>query len=157
MKRNISALLLILTALACFQTSYAQTSPPNKVAGMLEESGYPYTKVADNVWTIPFEGKNLKKFDLIITTSPDILILLVVVAKKKDFTATPALMRTMLNLNDEFDRVKVGLDQDGNAFARIDVSIRVLDKQELKDNLDQASAAADGLFIAIKPFTKKTK
>lgn len=124
---------------------------------MLEESGYPYTKITDNVWTIPFEGKNLKKFDLIVTTNPDILILFVVVAKKKDFTVTPALMRTMLNLNDEFDRVKIGLDKDGNAFVRIDVSIRVQDKQELKDNLDQASAAADELFVAIKPFTKKTK
>ena len=157
MKRKIPALLLIITAFVCFQTSYAQTSPPDKVAGMLEESGYPYTKVADNIWTIPFEGKNLKKFDLIVTTNPDILILIVVVAKKKDFIVTPALMRTMLNLNDEFDRVKIGLDKDGNAFVRIDVSIRVQDTRELKDNIDQASAAADGLFIAIKPITKRTK
>ena len=162
MKRKTSTLILLLVAaLACFlpgpHTSYAQNTSSPKIARLLEDSGYPYTKASNNVWSLPFQGKALPKFLLVASTQQDILVLFVVVAEKKDFKVTPELMQKMLKLNGDLDRVKIGFDKDGDAFVRVDLSIRVLDSQELKENIEQVAAAADELFTAIKPFTTSTK
>ena len=67
------------------------------------------------------------------------------------------MMKKLLGLNEQLDRVKIGLDKEGDVFVRIDLSIRILDKQELKENLDQAAAAANDVFAALKPFLIATK
>jgi hypothetical protein len=162
MIRKTSALILLFVAAsACFHpglnTSYAQNTSSAKIVRLLEDSGYPYTKASDNVWTVPFKGKALPNFRLIATTQQQILVLFVVVAEKKDFKVTPELMQKMLRLNGDLDRVKIGLDEDGDAYVRVDLSIRVLDIQELKENIEQVAAAADEVFTAIKPFTTLRK
>jgi hypothetical protein len=162
MKRKTSTtILLIIATLACFQpalhTSSAQDSASPKIARLLEESGYPYTKAANNVWSIPFRGKVLQNFQLVASVQQDILVLFVVVAEKKELRVTPELMQRMLKLNADLDRVKIGFDKDGDAFVRVDLSVRVLDIQEFKENIEQVAAAADELFTVLKPFTTATK
>jgi hypothetical protein len=61
-------------------------------------------------------------------------------------------MATLLRLNAEIDYVKVGMDDDGDAFVRIDLNARGLDQQEMKDNIEQLAAAADVVYAAIKPY-----
>ena len=158
MKRKSPALILLaIAALACFnpglRTSFAQDSPLPKVARLLEESAYPYSKSANNVWSIPFQGKALPNFLLVASVEQDILVLFVVVAEKKDLKVTPEMMQRMLKLNGDLDRVKIGFDKDGDAFVRVDLSVRVLDVQEFKANVEQVAAAADEVYTAIKPFT----
>ena len=158
MKRKSSTLVLLtIVTLACFNaglhTSFAQDSPSTKIARLLEDSGYPYAKAADNVWSIPFKGKALPNFLLVASVEKDILVLFVVVAEKKDLKVTPELMQRMLKLNGDLDRVKIGFDKDGDAFVRVDLSVRVVDLQEFKENVDQVGAAADEVYTAIKPFT----
>ena len=162
MKRKISTLiLLIIATLACFNpclhTSSAQDSASPKIARLLEDSGYPYTKASNNVWSVPFQGKALPSFLLVASVQQDLLVLFVVVAEKKDFKVTPELMQRMLKLNGDLDRVKIGFDKEGDAFVRVDLSVRVLDSQEFKDNVEQVAAAADELFTAIKPFATLKK
>jgi hypothetical protein len=162
MKRiPLTLILLIIAVLACFHTclhtSSAQNTSSPKIARLLEDSGYPYTKASNNVWSVPFQGKALPNFLLVASAQQDILVLFVVVAEKKDFKVTPELMHKMLKLNGDLDRVKIGFDKDGDAFVRVDLSIRVLDSQEFKENVEQVAAAADELYTAIKPFTISTK
>ena len=160
-RKSLILTLLIIAAFACFHpglhTSSAQDSSSPKIARLLEDSGYPYTKAANNVWSVPFLGKALPNFLLVASAQQDILVLFVVVAEKKDLKITPELMQKMLKLNGDLDRVKIGFDKDGDAFVRVDLSVRVLDSQELKENIEQVAAAADELFRAIKPFTISTK
>ncbi|HJQ69856.1 MAG TPA: YbjN domain-containing protein [Blastocatellia bacterium] len=162
MKRKTTALVLItLAALASshtgLHTSYAQDSSASKVARLLEESSLGYSKASNNVWSVPFQGKALPNFLVVASVQQDILVLFVVVAEKKDIRVAPELMQKMLKMNADLDRVKIGFDKDGDAFVRIDLSIRVLDVQEFKANIEQVAAAADELFTAIKPFIKITK
>ncbi len=161
MRKTTRSILLITVALTCFQpgllTAYGQGENSAKIASLLETLGYTYSKVSNNVWSVPFEGKVLKDFDLIVTAHEDLLVLFVLVTKKGDMRVTPELMQKMLRLNADLDRVKVGIDKDGDAFVRVDMSTRVLDSREFKANVDQVGAAADEVFKAIKPFTTATR
>ena len=162
MKTRIYTLLLpTMAALAFVLTApisgWAQESPSAKAARLMNDSGFTYTKASDAVWTVQFEGKSLKNITVIASVGDNVMILFAVVAEKKNVKATPAMMKKLLGLNEELDRVKIGIDKEGDVFVRIDLSIRILDKQELKENLDQAAAAANDVFAALKPFLIATK
>lgn len=152
--RSIVA-LLALTFTLCFQAlpvfGHTQDSPPALIARLLDQSGYSFTKAADGVWTIAFRGKALPQFNVVATTQQDIVVLFVIVAGKKELSATPEVMAKLLKLNGDLDRVKVGIDGDGDTFVRVDLSARVVDLQEFKANVEQVAAAADEVYGAIKP------
>jgi Putative bacterial sensory transduction regulator len=155
LKKVIFITILLLCSLAFPQLASAQDkSPQARIAQLLEESKYSYTKAADNVWAIAFEGKALTKFNVFATTTTqqDILVVFVVVAEKKRLKVSPELTQKLLKLNEEMLRVKVGIDGEGDMFVRVDLSIRVLDSQELKTNVEQVAAAADEVFAATKSF-----
>jgi hypothetical protein len=84
-------------------------------------------------------------------------VLFALVAEKKDLKLTPEAMAKMLRLNSDLDRVKIGVDDDGDAFVRIDASIRILDTDEFKALIEQTAAAADEVFAALKPFLAAPK
>ena len=123
----------------------------------MEASGYSYTKAADSVWAIAFEGKSLPKFNVIASTQEDVLVLFAIVAEKKNLRPAPEAMHKLLQLNSDLDRVKIGIDKDGDLFVRVDLSIRVLDTQELKENVEQVAAAADVVFSSMRPYIGSSK
>lgn len=124
----------------------------NKIAQLLEESGHSYGKASANVWTVKFKGNNLDDVNVIVIGHEGMLILVSVVAEKKDYKASPELLMKLLRLNDDYDRLKVGIDDDGDMFVRIDLTLRVIDAQEFKTNVEQISAAADEIQAVIKPY-----
>ena len=124
----------------------AAKSVTAKITQFLEkESGY--TKVSENVWTIPYEGKSLARFNVIVTTDPDskFVVMLVVIAKKKDLRLSQDLLYTILKYNDLADQVKAGIDQDGDLFLRAEISGRLIDLQEFRSVVEQMAAASDQL------------
>lgn len=153
---RMPALLAICAGLSI--AAWAQAPAPlkldkasaTKIVQMLEESGAGYAKAADNVWVAKFIGKQKAEIVVMVIGHENMLILSGVIAEKKEFKVSPDLMMQLLRLNDQYDRVKVGIDGDGDLFVRIDLSIRVVDAREFKENLDQASAAADEIYGAIK-------
>lgn len=144
--------LLFTFAVTPLSVAAQEKSASVKVAQLLEESGYAYTKASPTVWTVPYQGKVLSDFKVIASTQQDILVLFVIVAEKKDIRLTPELMQKLLKMNSDLDRVKIGIDGDGDGFVRIDLSLRVLDAEEFKMNIEQVAAAADEVYAAMKPF-----
>ena len=126
----------------------------SKVGRLLDESGYKFTKVADSVWTIPFEGKSLPSFTVIVSTQENIAVIFVILAKKAELNATPEMMRQLLQLNADLDKVKIGLDDSDDLFVRIDSGIRVMDVEEFKANVDQVSGATDEVHRRIKAYIR---
>jgi len=125
-----------------------------KVAQLLEGSGYNYNQAAEGVWAIPFNGNSFKNFTVIVIATPDgnMLVLSVILAKKADMKASDALWLKLLHANNDFDRVKVGIDDDEDAFVRIDIGLRTLDVDELKVNVEQIAAASDEAYASILPY-----
>jgi methyl-accepting chemotaxis protein len=148
--------VLLFLSIVCLPAVGRQSdaSVPARVAQLLERSGYKYTKAADNIWTIPFSGKNLGQFQLFVTSAEGLIVAGAIVATKDSMKLTPELMEKLLHLAHNLDRVKIGLDNDGDLFVRIEVSARTFDDTELKSNFEQVAAAADEIRAAIKPLLK---
>ena len=159
-----SALCLLLLSGICVS---AQTAAPNtapdkaalaKVVQLLEASGQAYAKAKDGVWVVKFKGNQLPEISVVTIYSQNMLIFVSTVAEKADYKPAPELLQKLLNLNDDFDRVKVGIDsEDGDIFVRIDLTLRVVDQTEFNANLDQISAAVDEVYGAIKPMLSAKK
>lgn len=160
-KTRTIVVIALLSIACCFQpqafAGYAQNKNHAAIARLLDQSGYTFTKAADGVWAIPFKGKGLLDFNVVIATQQDIAVIFVIVAEKKDFRVTPEAMGKLLKLNADLDRVKIGIDEEGDTFARVDLSIRILDGQEFKANIEQVAAAADVVYGAIKPYLTTAK
>lgn len=163
MKKHIaiSFALIVLSSLTAMAQAQQQPTLDKasaaKIVQLLEDSGHNYGKAGENVWAIRYKGNHLSEFGVIVIGHENLLILVGVVAEKKDFNATPEMMKKLLSLNDDLDRVKVGIDGDGDLFNRIDLSLRVVDAQEFKANLEQISSAVDQTYAAIKPFLVNAK
>jgi len=148
-------LLALGTAARAQEQPAPETPPPGAaaVAKLLEGTGLTHNKVNETVWSIPFDGETRKGFRVVVALSGDgsVVVLYVLLAEKAQMKPSPELWQQLLRANDEFDRVKVGIDNEGDAFVRIDLSLRVLDPQELKTNIEQAAAATDEIFTALQP------
>lgn len=123
-----------------------------KLVQILERSGYTYKKAADNVWLVNFKGDSLADINVIVTSAEGLIVMGVVVAEKSAMRVTPEMMRKLLKLTHEIDRVKIGFDNDDDLFVRSEVSARLFDLEEFKSDMQQVAAASDKIHAAIKPF-----
>jgi hypothetical protein len=134
-----------------------QVQPPSqgavKVQQLLDQAGYTYRKASSNIWIISATGKTLKSFNILVATTPDGEIVLagVVLVAKARMTPSVQLWSKLLHANNDFDRVKVGLDNDEDVFVRVELSTRNLDVTDLKTNIDQVSNASDEIYESILP------
>jgi hypothetical protein len=123
----------------------------SKIPGLIEKSGFPFTKVKEGVWQIDFQGKNLKAFQLRISLIGDQLILFVDLANRGDLNLNGGLAVKLLELNDAMDTIKFALSEK-SLYARMEAHERIIDLQELKYMLNQMSAAIDEAYPQIKGF-----
>lgn len=156
-RTSTSRLLVIACVLILGMTAFGQESSSLRVARVINETGLSFTKAAENVWTVPYQGKARKDIIVVASVTGDLITLFSVVAEKKDLKPSPEMLQKLLKFNADFDRVKVGIDKDGDVFVRIDLSIRVLDKDEMTVNVDQVAAAADDIFKGLKPHIAAAK
>jgi hypothetical protein len=136
----------------------AKQNTAAKVGQFLEQFGGTYTKAAEAVWVVPFEGKALSKFDVFVATSSDsnLAIIGVTVAKKKNLKLSQDLLLRLLKYNHSADYVKVGFDDDEDLFVRAELNAKTMDFASFKEVLEQVGAAADELYAQIKPNLTRT-
>jgi hypothetical protein len=126
-----------------------------KISVLLEKLGYKYKKVGDNVWEIPFSGKNLSDFPVRITTAGgDLILVLTKLADRNAVNMSDGFAVKLLELNDAMDTVKFALSEE-MLYARLELHERIVDQQELKYMLDQLSGAVDEAYPQIKAFLSK--
>jgi len=156
--KRLRKLLIVVNVIVavCFfggpMTSIAQDSDSMALEKLLSQSGYSYVKNSDTVWHIDYNGKSLPKYMLVITKNDEVVVIFVTVARKDNMILTSEAMQKLLQANFNYDKVKIGLDHDGDLSIRIDQSIRSTDIQELKDNINQVALAADELYAIISPY-----
>ncbi len=122
-----------------------------KMLALLPKSGYQFKQYSPVVWGVDFEGKSIGSLRVIMVAQENIVVIFSIIAKKAEIPMTAEFLETMLRCNHKFDRVKVGLDEDGDAFVRTDTSARVLDGEEFKAIVEQVAAAANEAYDLIKP------
>ena len=128
------------------------TADAARVDKLLKQAGYTFTKKNDTVWVIEQHGQNLGDFREILAVGDGLLVIFVTIARDADIPRTAELEYKMLQLNHEMDRIKVEIDDDGDAAVRADVTVRTLDTAEMKEEVHQVAASADEVYGAMKPY-----
>ena len=119
---------------------------------LMKQAGFTFDKKNDTVWVINQHGDNLGDYKEILAIGGGLLVIFVVIARDADIPRTEELEYKMLQLNHQLDRIKVEIDDDGDADVRADVTVRTLDTAELKEQVHQVAASADEVYSDIKPF-----
>ena len=158
-KPLLLTILFALLMLACPALAQTTEKAPalskaaaSKIVQMLEESEHSYSKSSGNVWVVKFKGNNVPDIGVVVIGTETIVVLVSVIAEKQEFKTTPELMMKLLRFNDEYDRVKIAIDNDGSMIVRLDMTLRISDTKEFKENVEQVSAATDEIYAAMKPF-----
>jgi hypothetical protein len=140
-------------------TGWIQDPPPQsdveRLDALVKESRFTAKKIEgpkQPVWTIKRKGESLKEFEVIFIVKNGVLVTFVTVAPKASLRRTPELLEKILRMNYEYDTVKIGFDDDDDAYVRIDQRLRIVDVQEFNQIIDQVSVAADTLYAELKPY-----
>ena len=157
-KRSTIGLLLVITIISIFSVStMGQESDGAKVARLLNESDIKMTKIDTNMWTLPFEGKSMKDITVMMGVGDGVLVTFALIPESKNAKFSPQVLTKLLNLNDEYDGVKIGIDKKNFVFVRIDLTVRTLDREQLSAAIDQVAATVDLVLAEIRPHLPKAK
>jgi hypothetical protein len=129
----------------------AAKSVTSKITQFLEkEPGV--RKLSENIWAISYQGKSFTDFDVLITPTPStkFVIMLVVIAKKKDLPLSQDLLYKILKYNSSGGQAQAGIDDEGDLYIRAELTSRLMDSQEFKSVMEETAGAADELHGLIK-------
>lgn len=158
--RGLTAAFLAVAGLLFQVPAFSDTDADTakdaaRIDTLLQRNGFKTDRKNDVVWAIDEQGKEFANYKVVVTTGSGLLVVFVILAHKDDMNMNEELAYKMLKMNHEFDRVKIGVDDDGDAFVRADTSVRVLDEVEMKEQIDQVAAAADEAYGDIKGYLKQ--
>ena len=87
----------------------------------MQEDNYTFRDTdSPTVWTIHFAGAHLKDIKVVVAigNGPDTtLVVFATLVEKRRMPATADFMRNLLEQNHKLERVKIGLDKDGESRA----------------------------------------
>lgn len=150
MTMTIVASIMPATSAKPFPQTKTDSQVVSKLAEILERSGYPYRKAADNVWVVTFKGKSKADIQVFVTSAENLIVMGTVVAPKASMKVTPELMFKLLRMVHDIDRVKIGFDDDEDLFLRAEVTNKCFDVDAFKSTMDQISAGTDKVYAAIR-------
>jgi hypothetical protein len=159
LRYNFAVRLLLLPALLFpFAVPAVAQSPAEdapRVIRLMQEDNYTFRDTdSPTVWTIHFAGAHLKDIKVVVAigNGPDTtLVVFATLVEKRRMPATADFMRNLLEQNHKLERVKIGLDKDGDLEVDIDAKLRVTDAQELKEIVSQVRDVSDSLYGSIEP------
>lgn len=151
-----AALACIVSASAWLraQTPAAEEA---RLAGLLASSkltAVRYTSPNQPVWAITRRGDARGEFKVVVTVRSGILIVFVTVEQKARIRRTPELDQKLLKMNHEYDYVKIGFDDDDDAFVRVDARVRLVDVAEFNETVDQVANVTDTVYLTLKPYLR---
>ncbi|MCY7290560.1 MAG: hypothetical protein LH615_00095 [Ferruginibacter sp.] len=81
----------------------------------------PYKMVNDSLASIPYEGENIASYQVVIQKVSDLYIIYTNLSEAIPGKLTESQYKYLLQRNDEFDLVKIGLAEDGVFYLRGDL------------------------------------
>ena len=123
MKKNLATLLcLLLMAGVAFaqpkpKAKPVAKAPQHELEKILTGIGLPYKIVSDSLAVIPYEGENIKSFQVIIQHISDLYIVLTNLTEAMPGKISEANCKYLLQQNNNFDIVKIGMSSEDNTIA----------------------------------------
>jgi hypothetical protein len=115
---------------------------------LLEESGYRYSKLADNVWTVDQDDGGR----IVIAQIQGMVALSCFVVERERVQGQAHILTRLLEMNDEYDGAKVALNGQW-IYVRLDTHVGVLDVELLRYSVNQVSEVTKGIvnYLASLP------
>ena len=154
-QRSVAGLVVALVLSA--PAVAAEPDNTARLAELMQKSAFKgTTKINDRIWTIDFNGKQLAKFKVVVTTvdrSGGLITILATPVPRAQLPQTPNAMLLLLKANDRVDLIKFGIDNDGDSFVRTDMPVTA-DPAFFKTMIDHVALEADAIYGQIKPLMK---
>lgn len=122
---------ILLNAILFFLAlqGFAQTKPKTTVKQSVPEltrlitsTGLPYKIVNDSVAVVPYEGKNIAAYDVVVQKISDLYIVYTNLTEALPGKIDDTKYKYLLQQNDHFDIIKIGMSTDNNTvYVRADV------------------------------------
>jgi len=123
--RLLSFLLIIILLFneeGLTQAKTASKQPPTPILKkMLNGSGLPFKVVNDSMLIVPFEGENLAAYDVVIRRTGGLLVIYSSLIEAIPVKTDEKVCKYLLEQNDHFDLVKIGLSGEGELYLRADL------------------------------------
>jgi len=120
--------VIVIGCLLLSQFMYAQSNqkPPVKqkvieLKKLLTGTGLPFKMINDSMAVIPYQGENIESYQVLVQKSFDLYIVYTNLSETLPKKFNEAQFKYLLQQNDHFDIVKIGLAEDGTLYLRADL------------------------------------
>ena len=137
--------LFVLTSISIAQSNQKQTAKPftPPIKQLLTGSGLPYKMVNDSLAVIPYGGENIQSYQVLVQKVSDLYIVYTNLSEAIPGKLTEAQYKYLLQRNDEFDVIKIGLANDGTFYLRADLYRSIATNAILKRLISQVANVAN--------------
>lgn len=148
-----SVLALLLTAGPDNLPGLAQSGDAqettDRLAALLDQSGFKYSRLIEGTWAVPVTGKNLKSFDIIVSAD-EAVTATVKIASRGDVASEGPLSGALDELNDRYEPIKFTLDKT-TLFVRTDLPVRRMDREAFIKFIEHIKDVVDESYPKILP------
>lgn len=117
---------------------------------LLTGSDLPYKMANDSLAVIPYEGENISSFLVLVQKVSDLYIIYTNLSEAIPGKLTEAQYKYLLQRNDEFDLIKIGLADDGTFYLRSDLFRSIATTPILKRIVSQVANVANIIAGVLK-------
>lgn len=137
--------LLLLTGITIAQSNQkpiAKSGAP-ELKKLLAGSGLPYNLVNDSLAVIPYGGENIASYKVLVQKVSDLYIVYTNLSEALPQKLNETQYKYLLQRNDHFDIIKIGLAEDGIFYLRADLYKSIATTPILKRIISQVANVAN--------------
>jgi hypothetical protein len=122
-----------------------------RVIALLEGSGYQYSKLTPNAWSMTFRGKNKASVEILIVPDRDDLVLLSVIADRTELDNNATALRQLLKANATLpERVAVMVDSDNDYIVQLRNPLKQLNSTAFNEAVLTIANSVDDIYGTVK-------
>ena len=133
--------LLLLTVITIAQSKQKQITRlvTPQLKQLLINSDLPYKMANDSLAVIPYTGENIETYQVLVQKVSDLYIIYTNLSEAIPGKLTDTQYKYLLQRNDEFDVIKIGLADDGTFYLRADLYKSIATNTILKRIITQVA------------------
>ncbi len=126
-----------------------QVTSPAEIARFFRRYGWTFDQLDDETFRTSFRGKNAAFVALVRVTEHWVLFTINPFVKGPDAGFGPVALRLLAHANQRASLVKLGVDDDGDAFINVELPTEQFSYGQFSSALTALTHAADGLLIPV--------
>ncbi len=130
-------------------TTESTTTSPAEVARFFRRYGWTFDQIDDDTFRTSFRGKNAAFVALVRVTEHWVVFTINPFVKVPDDGFGPVALKLLALANQQASLVKLGLDDDGDAFINVELPTEDFGYSQFASALTALTHAADGLLVPI--------